>query len=91
MVNVKCGEEIEETLVAEEDSDDDVDPITEFRSVPSGKSVLAEMSTALSECPTLHLDPEDGDPDGYGVKEHDVKAHGQEHRTAPHFISRMKN
>lgn len=38
----------------EEDSDDDVEPIAEFRFVPSDKSALEAMFTAMCECQALH-------------------------------------
>uniref|UniRef100_A0A8C5KN42 Methylosome subunit pICln n=1 Tax=Jaculus jaculus TaxID=51337 RepID=A0A8C5KN42_JACJA len=43
----------------EEDSDNDVEPITEFRFVPSGKSALG----AVCECQALHPHGEDSDSD----------------------------
>ncbi|XP_011900123.1 PREDICTED: methylosome subunit pICln-like [Cercocebus atys] len=60
----------------EEDSDDDVEPITEFRFVPSDKSALEAMFTAMCECQALHPDPEDEDSDDYDGEEYDVEAHG---------------
>ncbi|EHB04170.1 Methylosome subunit pICln [Heterocephalus glaber] len=89
MVNAKFGEETK-SLVHEEDSDDAAELTTEFRFVASGKSALAEMSTAMCGCQALHPDPEDEDSDDYGGEEHYVEAHGHGPGTAPHFISVMK-
>ena len=49
MVNAKFGEESKESVVdeEEEDSDDDIEPIAEFRFVPSDKSAC--------EYPVEHL------------------------------------
>ncbi|XP_011957102.2 methylosome subunit pICln isoform X2 [Ovis aries] len=79
MVNAKFGEESKE-LVAdeeEEDSDDDIEPIAEFRFVPSDKSALEAMFTAMCECQALHPDPEDEDSDDYDGDEYDVEAHAE--------------
>uniref|UniRef100_A0A8D2B911 Methylosome subunit pICln n=1 Tax=Sciurus vulgaris TaxID=55149 RepID=A0A8D2B911_SCIVU len=59
MVNAKFGEESKESLAdeEEEDSDDDVEPITEFRFVPSDKSALE----ALLCMPCSAPDPEEED------------------------------
>ncbi|XP_072466864.1 methylosome subunit pICln isoform X4 [Notamacropus eugenii] len=67
MVNARFGEEepkeLKETAMAEgeedEDSDEDVEPIAEFRFVPSDKSAY----------------PEDEDSDDYDGEEYDVEAH----------------
>ncbi|XP_075858450.1 methylosome subunit pICln isoform X2 [Microcebus murinus] len=86
MVNAKFGEESKESVAdeEEEDSDDDVEPITEFRFVPSDKSALEAMFTAMCECQALHPDPEDEDSDDYDGDEYDVEAHdGMEVDTAP--------
>ncbi|XP_063112496.1 methylosome subunit pICln isoform X3 [Cavia porcellus] len=85
MVNSKFGEEIKDSLdEEEEDSDDDVEPITEFRFVPTDKSALEAMFTAMCECQALHPDPEDEDSDDYDGEEYDVEAHdGMEVDTAP--------
>ncbi|XP_064221395.1 methylosome subunit pICln isoform X1 [Aotus nancymaae] len=77
MVNAKFEEESKESVAdeEEEDSDDDVEPITEFRFVPSDKSALEAMFTAMCECQALHPDPEDEDSDDYDEEEYDVEAH----------------
>ncbi|XP_054097850.1 methylosome subunit pICln isoform X2 [Callithrix jacchus] len=77
MVNAKFEEESKESVAdeEEEDSDDDVEPITEFRFVPSDKSALEAMFTAMCECQALHPDPEDEDSDDYDGEEYDVEAH----------------
>uniref|UniRef100_A0A2K6CNB8 Methylosome subunit pICln n=1 Tax=Macaca nemestrina TaxID=9545 RepID=A0A2K6CNB8_MACNE len=77
MVNAKFEEESKEPVAdeEEEDSDDDVEPITEFRFVPSDKSALEAMFTAMCECQALHPDPEDEDSDDYDGEEYDVEAH----------------
>uniref|UniRef100_A0A8C6DAL8 Methylosome subunit pICln n=1 Tax=Moschus moschiferus TaxID=68415 RepID=A0A8C6DAL8_MOSMO len=80
LVNAKFREE-SKGLVAdeeEEDSDDDIEPIAEFRFVPSDKSSLEAMFTAMCECQALHPDPEDEDSDDYDGDEYDVEAHEQE-------------
>ncbi|XP_074256512.1 methylosome subunit pICln isoform X2 [Saimiri boliviensis] len=76
MVNAKF-EESKESVAdeEEEDSDEDVEPITEFRFVPSDKSALEAMFTAMCECQALHPDPEDEDSDDYDGEEYDVEAH----------------
>ncbi|KFP01929.1 Methylosome subunit pICln, partial [Calypte anna] len=82
MVNAKFeGEETKEAPVAEgeeeeEDSDDDAEPIAEFRFVPSDKSALEAMFSAMCECQALHPDPDDEDSDNdYEGDEYDVEAH----------------
>ena len=79
MVNAKFGEESKEPVAdeEEEDSDDDVEPIAEFRFVPSDKSALEAMFTAMCECQALHPDPEDEDSDDYDGDEYDVEAHAE--------------
>ncbi|NXP12861.1 ICLN protein, partial [Thinocorus orbignyianus] len=82
MVNAKFEEEgIKEPPVAEgeeeedEDSDDDAEPIAEFRFVPSDKSALEAMFSAMCECQALHPDPDDEDSDNdYEGEEYDVEA-----------------
>ncbi|XP_021573509.1 methylosome subunit pICln-like isoform X1 [Carlito syrichta] len=86
MVNAKFGEESKESVAdeQEEDSDDDVEPITEFRFVPGDKSALEALFTAMCECQDLHPDPEDEDSDDYDGEEYDVEAHdGMEVDTTP--------
>ncbi|XP_004781089.2 methylosome subunit pICln isoform X2 [Mustela nigripes] len=78
MVNAKFGEESKESVTEEEeDSDDDGEPIAEFRFVPSDKSALEAMFTAMCECQALHPDPEDEDSDDYDGEEYDVEAHAE--------------
>ncbi|CAK7315140.1 Methylosome subunit pICln [Vulpes lagopus] len=77
MVNAKFGESKESVAEEEEDSDDDVEPIAEFRFVPSDKSALEAMFTAMCECQALHPDPEDEDSDDYDGEEYDVEAHAE--------------
>ncbi|XP_022369889.1 methylosome subunit pICln isoform X3 [Enhydra lutris kenyoni] len=78
MVNAKFGEESKESVTEEEeDSDDDAEPIAEFRFVPSDKSALEAMFTAMCECQALHPDPEDEDSDDYDGEEYDVEAHAE--------------
>ncbi|XP_064933935.1 methylosome subunit pICln isoform X2 [Columba livia] len=90
MVNAKFEEaETKEAPLAEgeeeEDSDDDAEPISEFRFVPSDKSALEAMFAAMCECQALHPDPDDEDSDNdYEGDEYDVEAHdGMEVDTAP--------
>lgn len=79
MVNAKFGEESKESVAdeEEEDSDDDIEPIAEFRFVPSDKSALEAMFIAMCECQALHPDPEDEDSDDYDGDEYDVEAHAE--------------
>uniref|UniRef100_G1DGD3 Methylosome subunit pICln n=1 Tax=Capra hircus TaxID=9925 RepID=G1DGD3_CAPHI len=79
MVNAKFGEESKESVAdeEEEDSDDDIEPIAEFRFVPSDKSALEAMFTAMCECQALHPDPELEDSDDYDGDEYDVEAHAE--------------
>ncbi|XP_028581746.2 methylosome subunit pICln isoform X1 [Podarcis muralis] len=71
------GEKEEEEEEEEEDgSNDDLEPISEFRFVPSDKSALEAMFSAMCECQALHPDPEDEDSDNdYEGEEYDVEAH----------------
>uniref|UniRef100_A0A8C2RES9 Chloride nucleotide-sensitive channel 1A n=1 Tax=Capra hircus TaxID=9925 RepID=A0A8C2RES9_CAPHI len=71
----------------EEDSDDDIEPIAEFRFVPSDKSALEAMFTAMCECQALHPDPEDEDSDDYDGDEYDVEAHEQGQGDIPTFYT----
>ncbi|CAD7693781.1 unnamed protein product [Nyctereutes procyonoides] len=87
MVNAKFGEESKESVAEEEDSDDDVEPIAEFRFVPSDKSALEAMFTAMCECQALHPDPEDEDSDDYNGEEYDVEAHEQGQGDIPTFYT----
>ncbi|XP_074048729.1 methylosome subunit pICln-like isoform X3 [Macrotis lagotis] len=86
MVNARFGEEepkeLKETPMAEgeedEDSDEDIEPIAEFRFVPSYKSALGALFAAMCECQALHPDPEHEDSDDYDGEEYDVEAHEQD-------------
>uniref|UniRef100_A0A8P0T439 Methylosome subunit pICln n=1 Tax=Canis lupus familiaris TaxID=9615 RepID=A0A8P0T439_CANLF len=85
MVNAKFGEESKESAAEEEeDSDDDVEPIAEFRFVPSDKSALEAMFTVMCECQAWHPDPEDEDSDDY---DGDVEAHEQGQGDIPTFYT----
>ncbi|KAM5245742.1 methylosome subunit pICln isoform 3-T3 [Ctenodactylus gundi] len=76
MVNAKFGDDSKDPLDAEEgESDDDTEPVTEFRFVPSDKAALEAMFTAMCECQALHPDPDDSDSDAYDGDEYDVEAH----------------
>ncbi|NXJ66668.1 ICLN protein, partial [Rostratula benghalensis] len=78
------GEEEEE----EEDSDDDTEPIAEFRFVPSDKSALEAMFSAMCECQALHPDPDDEDSDNdYEGEEYDVEARELEQGDIPSFYT----
>ncbi|KAH1185373.1 methylosome subunit pICln [Mauremys mutica] len=94
MVNAKFeAEEPKETPMAEgeeeEDSDDDDnEPIAEFRFVPSDKSALEAMFSAMCECQALHPDPDDEDSDNdYEGEEYDVEAHEQGQGDIPSFYT----
>ncbi|KAM6213750.1 methylosome subunit pICln isoform X2 [Aptenodytes patagonicus] len=92
MVNAKFEEETKEAPMAEgeeeEDSDDDVEPIAEFRFVPSDKSALEAMFSAMCECQALHPDPDDEDSDNdYEGEEYDVEAHELEQGDIPTFYT----
>ena len=88
MVNAKLGEESKEPLSDEDEEDnDDVEPISEFRFAPSDKSALEAMFTAMCECQALHPDPEDKDSDDYDGEEYDVEAHEQEQGDIPTFYT----
>ncbi|KAM9032717.1 methylosome subunit pICln isoform X1 [Sarcophilus harrisii] len=95
MVNARFGEEepkeLKETPMAEgeddEDSDEDIEPIAEFRFVPSDKSALEALFAAMCECQALHPDPEDEDSDDYDGEEYDVEAHEQGQGDIPTFYT----
>ncbi|XP_043736728.1 methylosome subunit pICln-like [Cervus elaphus] len=89
MVNAKFGEESKESVADEEkeDSDDDIEPIAEFRFVPSDKSALEAMFTTVCECQALHPDPEDEDSDDYDGDKYDVEAHEQGQGDIPTFYT----
>ncbi|XP_069496070.1 methylosome subunit pICln [Ambystoma mexicanum] len=79
MVNAKLGdEELKDDMGDEDESDgeDDIEPITEVRFVPSDKSALEAMFSAMCECQALHPDPDDEDSDDdFEGEEYDVEAH----------------
>ncbi|KAL8191242.1 UNVERIFIED_CONTAM: Methylosome subunit pICln, partial [Gekko kuhli] len=72
----------------EEDSDDELEPISEFRFIPSDKSALEAMFSAMCECQALHPDPEDEDSDNnYDGDEYDVEAHERGQGDIPSFYT----
>ncbi|KAM4699412.1 methylosome subunit pICln [Discoglossus pictus] len=100
MVNAKLGdievkeasmtgeEEEHEEEEEEEDSDDDEEAITEIRFVPTEKSDLGEMFSAMCDCQALHPDPEDEDSDDdFEGEEYDVEAHEQGQGDIPSFYT----
>uniref|UniRef100_A0A8C3R8S4 Methylosome subunit pICln n=2 Tax=Passeriformes TaxID=9126 RepID=A0A8C3R8S4_9PASS len=91
MVNAKFEEETKEapmTEGGEDDSDDDVEPIAEFRFVPGDKSALEAMFSAMCECQALHPDPDDEDSDNdYEGDEYDVEARELEQGDIPSFYT----
>ncbi|KAM4796986.1 methylosome subunit pICln [Rhinophrynus dorsalis] len=91
MVNSKLEDDEgkEESMGDEEEESDDEDeePITEIRFVPSEKSDLGEMFSAMCECQALHPDPEDEDSDDYEGDEYDVEAHEQGQGDIPTFYT----
>ncbi|XP_065534944.1 methylosome subunit pICln isoform X1 [Lathamus discolor] len=94
MVNARFEDgETKEAPVAEgeeeeEDSDDDAEPIAEFRFVPSDKSALEAMFSAMCECQALHPDPDDEDSDNdYEGEEYDVEAHELQQGDIPSFYT----
>ncbi|XP_059322603.1 methylosome subunit pICln [Ammospiza nelsoni] len=91
MVNARFEEETKEAPMTEgegDDSDDDVEPIAEFRFVPSDKLALEAMFSAMCECQALHPDPEDEDSDNdYEGDEYDVEARELEQGDIPSFYT----
>ncbi|XP_061484995.1 methylosome subunit pICln isoform X2 [Rhineura floridana] len=93
MVNAKFEEESKESCMGEEEeeeeggSDDELEPISEFRFVPSDKSALEAMFSAMCECQALHPDPEDEDSDNYDGEEYDVEAHEMGQGDIPSFYT----
>nr|XP_020479203.1 methylosome subunit pICln [Monopterus albus] len=94
MVNGKLGDENESDMAEKEAGDDDDSssssssggddgeegPITEIRFVPSDKTALELMFTAMCECQALHPDPEDDDSDNdFEGDEYDVEEAEAEH------------
>ncbi|XP_066477719.1 methylosome subunit pICln [Tiliqua scincoides] len=97
LVNAKFeGEESKETPMGEgeeeeeeeEENDDEAEPISEFRFVPSDKSALEAMFSAMCECQALHPDPEDEDSDNnYNGDEYDVEDHEVGQGDIPSFYT----
>nr|XP_056714713.1 methylosome subunit pICln [Euleptes europaea] len=94
MVNAKFEEESKEAPMGdgeqeeEEDSEDELEPISEFRFIPSDKSALEAMFSAMCECQALHPDPEDEDSDNnYDGDEYDVEAHERGQGDIPSFYT----
>ncbi|KAJ8280454.1 hypothetical protein GJAV_G00054750 [Gymnothorax javanicus] len=72
----------------DKNSDDDSSPITEIRFVPSDKSALEPMFSAMCECQALHPDPEDDDDsDDFDGDEYDVEEAEQNHGDVPTFYT----
>lgn len=91
MLNTKSGEETKEALADEADSDDDVEPVNEFRFAPGVRSALAEMSTAVCERQASHPDLRMKKTPDHGGEEHDKDAYAHRQGTAPQFISMKKD
>ncbi|KAK7160597.1 hypothetical protein R3I93_008295 [Phoxinus phoxinus] len=103
MVNAKLDDEgdaeqqdkaPDDSLEDDEESDSDSEgsrTITEIRFVPSDKSALEPMFSAMCECQALHPDPEDADTDDddYEGEEYDVEEAEQEqgHGDIPTFYT----
>ncbi|XP_041651732.1 methylosome subunit pICln [Cheilinus undulatus] len=104
MVNGKVGDENEAEMAEkpaadddddEDDSssssgDDDEGTITEIRFVPSDKTALESMFSAMCECQALHPDPDDDDSDNdFEGEEYDVEEAEAEHghRDIPTFYT----
>lgn len=94
MVNAKLSDdneaEMQENARDEEDEDasssssgvgdDDEGVISEIRFVPSDKTALESMFSAMCECQALHPDPEDEDSDNdFEGEEYDVEEAEAEH------------
>ncbi|CAL9684862.1 unnamed protein product [Knipowitschia caucasica] len=74
MVNGELSEENQSEMPAEEDEDEEGKAITELRFVPSDKSALEPMFSAMCECQALHPDPDDQDSDeDFEGDEYDVE------------------
>ncbi|KPP69719.1 hypothetical protein Z043_111507 [Scleropages formosus] len=71
------ADEAQEEEEENESSDDSQSssPITEIRFIPSDKSSLESMFSAMCECQALHPDPDDSDSDFEG-DEYDVEEAG---------------
>uniref|UniRef100_A0A8C6S4D6 Methylosome subunit pICln n=1 Tax=Neogobius melanostomus TaxID=47308 RepID=A0A8C6S4D6_9GOBI len=77
MVNGKLSEENESEMPADDEEDsgsEEERAITEIRFVPSDKSTLEPMFSAMCDCQALHPDPEDQDSDSdFEGDEYDVE------------------
>ncbi|XP_064206937.1 methylosome subunit pICln-like isoform X1 [Anguilla rostrata] len=70
----------------EDDDDDSSGPVTEIRFVPSDKTALEPMFSAMCDCQALHPDPEDSDSDFEG-DEYDVEEAEQGQEDLPTFCT----
>ncbi|KAJ8347798.1 hypothetical protein SKAU_G00263870 [Synaphobranchus kaupii] len=70
----------------DDDDDDSSGPVTEIRFVPSDKTALEPMFSAMCDCQALHPDPEDSDSDFEG-DEYDVEEAEQGQGDLPTFCS----
>ncbi|KAM6946475.1 methylosome subunit pICln [Aplochiton taeniatus] len=87
MVNAKLSDENEAEMAEnahdeedeDESSDDEEGRISELRFVPSDKTALESMFSAMCDCQALHPDPEDENSDEFEGDEYDVEQaeHGQ--------------
>lgn len=77
MVNGKLSEENDSDMPAEDEEDSGSEEdraITEIRFVPTDKSALEPMFSAMCDCQALHPDPEDQDSDSdFEGDEYDVE------------------
>lgn len=96
MVNGKLSEESEMEMRDDEEEDDEDDDsegeeernITEIRFVPSDKSALESMFSAMCDCQALHPDPEDQDSDSdFEGDEYDVEEAEQGGADVPTFYT----
>uniref|UniRef100_A0A3P9PUZ9 Methylosome subunit pICln n=1 Tax=Poecilia reticulata TaxID=8081 RepID=A0A3P9PUZ9_POERE len=88
MVNGKLSGKGEVCLkyLSDGDDDDDEGMITEIRFVPTDKTSLESMFSAMCECQALHPDPDDEDSDNdFEGEEYDVEEHG--HADIPTFYT----
>ncbi|XP_020794299.1 methylosome subunit pICln isoform X2 [Boleophthalmus pectinirostris] len=90
MVNGNLNEN-ESEMPADDDDDSDseeVKAITEIRFVPSDKSALEPMFSAMCECQALHPDPDDQDSDeDFEGDEYDVEEAEQGQGDVPSFYT----
>ncbi|XP_030650253.1 methylosome subunit pICln isoform X2 [Chanos chanos] len=95
MVNAKLSDENEAEMHEKGEGDDDdssdeedSEAITEIRFVPSDKSALEPMFSAMCECQALHPDPEDADSDDdFEGEEYDVEEAEQGQGDVPSFYT----